>query len=650
MGEVFLAQHDKIGTKVAVKMLLPHISANTEHVQRFFNEAIAASKITHSGIGKIFDVGFTQAGRAYLVMEFLSGETLAKRIERLGRVPLRQLAEIGKQIASVLDAVHKAGITHRDLKPDNIFIVPDSELESGERVKVLDFGIAKLGDHGGATMTGAGWMGTAEYMAPEQWKSAKNVDWRADAYSLGCVAFEMATGRRPFIAESVGEYCTKHLLEPPPRVSSVAPQAASLDALVDRLLAKEPAQRPASMKEIGAAFAAAASMADRSGYAETIAPSASGSAHAPVPPTLPPTYAPVISTPRPVAVATPTPPPPPNQPAAGTTTQDSAGERVSLTRSSSSARRLIVLLGGALVALAAVVVVIVMKLSDGTKTSTLASEPSTSDASVDAAASLVVTPLPTADAAAPAPVAMVDAALSVDAARVAAATPSSGAVAPQAGSDYGTLRIESKPSCLIVVDSYSTDLRTPQRAMRLPVGTRSIGLINEEWGIREYFSVEIKAGETTKVSNDYSKLMETIANPPPPPPPAPSAGCDEVSCVLNNYEGECCTKFKKKSAERSSAPSASTRNADDLPEFLDRAMISDGVAKVKARVTACGDKSSAKGQVKVKVQVGPDGRVTNTSIATAPDPALASCVQAAMAKATFKRTQNGGSFTFPFVF
>jgi len=130
MGEVYLGEHEKIHTKVAIKMLLPHISANTDHVERFFNEAIAVSKIQHAGIGKIFDVGFNETGRAYLVMEFLDGETLSSRIKRLGRVPFGMIGDIGKQMTSVLEAVHKAGITHRDLKPDNIFIIRDSELSA----------------------------------------------------------------------------------------------------------------------------------------------------------------------------------------------------------------------------------------------------------------------------------------------------------------------------------------------------------------------------------------------------------------------------------------------------------------------------------------------------------------------------------------
>jgi serine/threonine-protein kinase len=193
MGEVWLAEQQNIGTHVAIKLLNASVSQDTEHVQRFFNEARAVSRIQHAGIVKIFDVG-THAGQAYLIMEYLEGETLSQRLAKLGRLPFSQIGDIGRQIATVLDATHTAGITHRDLKPDNIFLVPDREL--GERVKVLDFGIAKLtGTLAGHSPRTMGTMGTPAYMAPEQWGDTSKVDWRADLYSLGCVAFEMTCGR-----------------------------------------------------------------------------------------------------------------------------------------------------------------------------------------------------------------------------------------------------------------------------------------------------------------------------------------------------------------------------------------------------------------------------------------------------------------------
>jgi serine/threonine protein kinase len=283
MGEVFIAEQQQIRTKVAIKMLLAKISENHEIVQRFFNEAIAVSKIQHSGIVKIFDVGFhAPTGRAYLVMEFLDGETLASRIKR-GPMTIPEIADVGRQIASVFDAVNKAGITHRDLKPENIFLVPDAELPRGERIKILDFGIAKLTGAGvGMTSTSASSMGTPLYMSPEQWMSSAKVDWRADAYSLGCVLFEMITGRVPFTGESIGQLCAHHLHTAPARVGEIVPTAPALDALVTRLLAKAPEDRPGSMREIGAVFTSLEGAAPSAAYSMPMsAPSAPYSAAIP---------------------------------------------------------------------------------------------------------------------------------------------------------------------------------------------------------------------------------------------------------------------------------------------------------------------------------------------------------------------------------
>jgi serine/threonine-protein kinase len=291
MGEVYLAEQTSIGTRSAIKILKPEVSADEEHVRRFFNEAVAVSHIQHSGIVKIFDVGRAPGGEAYLIMEYLQGETLAKRIATVGPLPLPVLADIGKQIASVLGATHGAGITHRDLKPDNIYLIPDRELPRGERVKILDFGIAKLtGTLAAQSPQTIGTMGTPAYMAPEQWGDTSKVDWRADVYSLGCVAFEMATGRPPFIVNTIAEACALHLHEVPVRASTIAPVPAALDELLARLLEKKPEARPQSMQEIARAFEAigegrgseirAAASADTKGtmQAQAMAATAGGSA------------------------------------------------------------------------------------------------------------------------------------------------------------------------------------------------------------------------------------------------------------------------------------------------------------------------------------------------------------------------------------
>ncbi len=260
MGEVWLAEQKNVKTKVAIKMLDASISTNKTHVQRFFNEAIAVSQIHHAGIVKIFDVGFHSGGQAYLVMEYLQGETLTARIQRQKQLSIPLVADFGRQIASVLDATHGAGITHRDLKPDNIYLVHDAELAGGERVKVLDFGIAKLEVRadGGPRMTSlsVSSIGTPNYMSPEQWHSLAEVDWRTDAYAFGCVAFEMACGRPPFVGESMTDICAMHLSEPPPIPSKLVPGLPpELDELIARLLEKEPERRP-TMRDAMTVFTA----------------------------------------------------------------------------------------------------------------------------------------------------------------------------------------------------------------------------------------------------------------------------------------------------------------------------------------------------------------------------------------------------------
>ncbi|MEO8844414.1 MAG: protein kinase [Kofleriaceae bacterium] len=270
MGEVWLGEQQSLGTRVAIKTLLEAFPRESEDVQRFFNEARAVSRIQHAGITKIFDSGILPNGRAYLVMEYLDGESLAQRITR--GVSRAALAEIGRQIASVLDATHGAGITHRDLKPENVFLIADREQPRGERVKVLDFGVAKLtGTLAPGSPRTYGTLGTPMYMAPEQWGDASQVDWRADLYSLGCVTFEMACRRPPFPVKSVAEACAKHLHDTPVLASSLVDGIPpALDQLIARLLAKQPEQRPRSMREVEHAFEQIGRAIGVDGTAETL--------------------------------------------------------------------------------------------------------------------------------------------------------------------------------------------------------------------------------------------------------------------------------------------------------------------------------------------------------------------------------------------
>jgi eukaryotic-like serine/threonine-protein kinase len=253
MGTVYCAEHALIGRPAAVKVLLPQYGRDRSIVTRFFNEARAVSAINHPGIVELYDFGYMDDGSAYIVMELLRGETLASRIYSRGCLTEVETLSIVRGIAGALAAVHARGIVHRDIKPENVFLVPDLDAASGERVKVLDFGIAKLGDDQGAlnhTSVDA-MLGTPLYMAPEQCRGAGQVDHRADLYGLGCVMFEMLTGEPPFMGEGAGEVIGAHLHVEPPAVRSLAPEVSQHTAqVVAALLAKRPDDRPQSAHDL----------------------------------------------------------------------------------------------------------------------------------------------------------------------------------------------------------------------------------------------------------------------------------------------------------------------------------------------------------------------------------------------------------------
>jgi serine/threonine-protein kinase len=259
MGAVYLGEHQLLGRRAAIKVLLPELSARPDIVKRFFNEARAVTSISDPGIVQVFDFGYHSDGSAFIVMEYLDGEPLDRRLARLGRLPVHETMRLARQLAISLAAAHAQGIVHRDLKPENVFLVPDAEVASGERSKILDFGIAKLSDeHPGKLKTHTGTlMGTPTYMSPEQCRGLGDVDHRSDIYSLGCVLFHLLTGRPPFEGEAPGDIMAAHIREPAPPPSSRAPEIPpGVDALVLRCLAKAPADRFQSMGELTAAVAA----------------------------------------------------------------------------------------------------------------------------------------------------------------------------------------------------------------------------------------------------------------------------------------------------------------------------------------------------------------------------------------------------------
>ncbi len=272
MGTVWTAEHKLLGSRAAIKVLLPEMSMHPKIVQRFFDEARAATRIQDPGIVTVLDFGWHEES-AYLVMEHLSGETITARISRLHLVPPLQAVRLLQQCAIAMAAAHARGIVHRDLKPDNIFLVADAAVTGGERIKILDFGIAKLIDDTdpGHSQTKTGMiMGTPAFMSPEQCRGAGGVDHRTDIYALGCVLFDMLCGRPPFIAPSAGDMIASHLRQDPPVPSSlVSSLSPELDALVLRCLAKDADQRFQTMTEL---VRAAAQITGDHLAIETIAP------------------------------------------------------------------------------------------------------------------------------------------------------------------------------------------------------------------------------------------------------------------------------------------------------------------------------------------------------------------------------------------
>jgi serine/threonine-protein kinase len=262
MGVVYEAVHEVIKRRVAIKVLLPEAGRSTDTINRFLNEARAANLVNHPGLVQVTDFGSLPDGSGFLVMEYLAGETLADRLQSSsGKLPPEEAVHIGVQIASALAVAHKKGIIHRDLKPNNAMLVPDSAMANGERVKVLDFGLAKLSEVREAAFVktnSQAVLGTPLYMSPEQCEGAGHVDAKTDVYALGCMLYEMLAGRPPFLGEGPGQVLGKHMFqnaEPLRKLAAATPEP--LAALVDKLLVKSKDERP-SMRETQRALEALA--------------------------------------------------------------------------------------------------------------------------------------------------------------------------------------------------------------------------------------------------------------------------------------------------------------------------------------------------------------------------------------------------------
>lgn len=246
LAEVWIGEDVIIGQKVAIKLLQAHVSSHPEAGNRFLKEARSVSALDHPGIIKVFTFGHARDGRAYMAMELLTGQTLGDRLYERRWLEVTETARLMRQLASAVRAAHAHGILHRDLKPDNLFLVHDGEVAGGERIKILDFGLAKItADLAGTDKTAPGAIfGTPAYMAPEQCLDSGKVDGRADLYSIGCIMYRCLCGRPPFDLEEAVPLMQAHLNVTPlhPRTLR-ADIPDGLDALIMRLLAKAPEAR-----------------------------------------------------------------------------------------------------------------------------------------------------------------------------------------------------------------------------------------------------------------------------------------------------------------------------------------------------------------------------------------------------------------------
>ena len=255
MGQVYLAEHVKMGRRSAIKVMNPSMTHDPDAVARFNREAANASRITHPNVCAVYDFGETPDGLIYLAMEFIEGEPLTDLIEREGALPVGRAVKIFRQTADALQAAHDLGIVHRDLKPDNIMLAKGRD--GADIVKVVDFGIAKAvgGDEAGQKVTKTGLVvGTPEFMSPEQ-LSGDKLDGRSDLYSLALVLYRMLTGRLPFEASTVQETMIKRLTDEPTKLAAARPDLTfppQLQKAMDHALARTPAERYQSVAEFAA--------------------------------------------------------------------------------------------------------------------------------------------------------------------------------------------------------------------------------------------------------------------------------------------------------------------------------------------------------------------------------------------------------------
>jgi len=500
-GVVFRAHDTSLDREVALKFLHAEHTATPQMLSRFLQEARSAAKIAHPGIVTVFECGQITGtnspadGAAYIAMELLQGESLTDRLARCGRLDPPAAMEIARQVAAALEAAHRAGIVHRDLKPDNIFLVPDS-VGSGERVKILDFGIAKLSDAlnrpGGVETQSMTVFGTPRYMSPEQCRSAAAVDHRSDIYTLGCILFELVCGKAPF-AGAAGELIAQHVLIEAPSADSIdGSLPPALVQLISELLAKEPSDRPQTMAAVIRALEKAGAWSP--GVAPTLLPDAIASQPIVLPPSLQPRALPSGRV-RARGTAHPT------------TLHAATG--VSVVQPPGPSHRRWWIAGGGLAITGAV---LAFALRGGgeldappplpafaqqpTAVERAAPPPARPDDSIDPAS------IELADRPRPQP---------------AAPTNAKAAPKPPPARATGRLTIGCKSvPCTVSIDG-GPAIRSPIRGLELAAGKHQIAIANRELGIDDRFAVDVRPGSAQSILKEYAQPAPPA--PPDPPPP-----------------------------------------------------------------------------------------------------------------------------------
>jgi serine/threonine-protein kinase len=257
MGAVVEARHLQLDDRVAIKFLLSSMVRNAEVVERFLREGRAASKIRGEHVVRVFDVGTLETGAPYMVMEFLEGTDLAQHLQTSGPLRVAQAVDWVLEASEAIAEAHAAGIVHRDLKPANLHVT--TRPDGTPFIKVLDFGISKVGSTTGGSMgltKTSAVMGSPRYMSPEQMKSSRNVDARSDIWALGTVLYEALAGAPPFDADTVPELCVRIVMEPPPPLHTYRPDLPpGFEAALMVALAKDPASRYQTVAQFCAALA-----------------------------------------------------------------------------------------------------------------------------------------------------------------------------------------------------------------------------------------------------------------------------------------------------------------------------------------------------------------------------------------------------------